>query len=56
MLRWDSYSAAMTRETETNLPDLRGKVLALAEAPTPAEMCRRLNLMLGNIGDSCTDE
>lgn len=56
VLRWDSYSAAMIRETEADLPDLRGKVLSLAEAPTPAEMCRRLNLILGNIGDSCTDE
>jgi hypothetical protein len=56
VLRWDSYSAAMIRETEADLPDLRGKVLSLVEAPTPAEMCRRLNLLLGNIGDSCTDE
>jgi hypothetical protein len=56
VLRWDSYSAAMIRETEADLPDLRGKVLSLVEAPTPAEMCRRLDLLLGNIGDSCTDE
>ena len=56
VLRWNSYSAAMIRETEADLPDLRGKVLSLAEAPTPAEMCRRLNLVLGNIGASCTDQ
>jgi hypothetical protein len=56
VLRWDAYSAAMTRETEADIPDLRSKALSLAGAPSPAEMCRRLDLILGNIGDSCTDE
>jgi hypothetical protein len=56
VLRWDAYSGALTRETEQERPRLRGEVLALAEAPTPSEMCQRLDAILGNIADSCTDE
>src|SRR5262249_5092077 len=56
VLRWDAYSGALKRETEQERPGLRQVVLTLAGAPTPSEMCRRLDAILGNIADSCTDE
>jgi hypothetical protein len=53
MLRWDVVSGALDGKSDLEDSGLRIHVAALAEAPTYDDMCRSLEVLVGDLGDSC---